>query len=776
MSDDKYRDQEGYSWSFTTKDREMVESLADFLPDRVWDSHAHIYQTGDLNLKEPGLWTGGPASVGIPEWASGVKPFFPGARLLGGLFFPAPLPLADIHASNTFLREQLEQDPRSRGLALVRPEMRVEDLAETLAHPQVVGLKPYHVYSREKPTPQSSISGFFPEYWWQWAHERKAVVMMHIMKDRAITDPSNQETIRRMCLQYPGIRLVLAHVARSFHGPHAAGISALKDLPNVWFDMSGICEPQAMMSVLHHFGPGRLLWGSDFPVSSLRGKAITVGDGFIWLDQQSCDWEKAWAEPSLVGIESLRALKQACEWMGLNKNDREQIFCNNGMRLLGCAEEKQAENQELYRRAKSRIPGGVHLLSKRPENLAPGHWPPYFCEARGCEVWDLDGNHYYDFSTHAVGSCLLGYAHPAVNEAVMRRIRMGNMSSLNPPEELALADELCVLHPWADQVRMARGGGEACAVAVRIARATTGRSIVGICGYHGWQDWYLAANLGTSDALKGHLLPGLEPAGVPEELRGTAFTFRYNDVDGFRQLIKTHGQQLAAVVMEPARNQEPLPGFLELIREETQRLGIVLIFDEITAGWRMHLGGLHLRYRVDPDMAIFAKALGNGFPIGAVIGRKWAMEGAHRSFISSTYWSESIGPVAALATLGEMKKQDLPGRLAETGGKVQQLWRELGQKWGLPIEVTGFPCLAGFRFVHPEGERLRTLFTRMMLAQGFLAGTAFYPCLAHGEVEVEKYGLALDKVFAALSESLSTGSYRNLRDEEVAKSGFSRLI
>ncbi len=113
----------------------------------------------------------------------------------------------------------------------------------------------------------------------------------------------------------------------------------------------------------------------------------------------------------------------------------------------------------------------------------------------------------------------------------------------------------------------------------------------------------------------------------------------------------------------------------------------------VTVGWRIHLGGLHLRYRVDPDMAIFAKALGNGFPIGAVIGRKWAMEGAHRSFISSTYWSESIGPVAAVATLGEMKKLDLPGRLAETGSKVQQRWRELGQKWGLPIEVTGFPCL-----------------------------------------------------------------------------------
>ncbi|MDN3688781.1 aminotransferase class III-fold pyridoxal phosphate-dependent enzyme [Cyclobacterium jeungdonense] len=772
----KKNKQSEYTWDFSEKDREVLAGISDFLPERVWDSHAHIYQTADLSLQEPGLWSGGPASVSIPVWESQVKPMFPKSRLEGGLFFPAPLPQADVQAANAFLRQQLDQHPHCRGLALIRPEMRPEEMAETLDHHRILGLKPYHVYSPEKPTPRSSIHGFLPNHWCKWAHEKGAVVMLHLVKDRAISDPSNQETIRKMCLDYPGMKLVLAHTARSFHAPHAAGIAALKDLPNIWFDMSGICEPQAMMTVLHHFGPQKLLWGSDFPVSSIRGKAVTLGDGFFWLDGHACNWNKALGHPVLVGIESLRALKEACEWMSLNANDRQDIFCTNGIRLLGCDEKSVLVDQDLYRHAKSRIPGGVQLLSKRPENMAPEHWPPYFREARGCEVWDLDGRHYYDFSTNAVGSCLLGYAHPAVNDAVMRRIRLGSMSSLNAPEEVALADELCALHSWAEQARFVRGGGEACGLAIRIARATTGRSLVGICGYHGWQDWYLAANLGSEDALKGHLLPGLEPAGVPEALRGSAFTFRFNDTEGFLELIKTHGNRLAAVIMEPGRQEEPLPGFLERVREETQKYGILLIVDEITAGWRMHMGGLHLRYGLHPDMAVFAKALGNGFPIGAVIGSREAMEGAHRSFMSSTSWSESTGPVAALATLKEMKRFDLPLWVEARGKEVQKQWKELAEKWKLPVEVYGFPALSGFRFSHPASERLRTIFTREMLKQGFLAGTAFYPSLGHTEQNVKKYGEALDQVFAVLSKSLEKGTYISLPDEEVAKSGFSRLV
>ncbi|HIA47430.1 MAG TPA: aminotransferase class III-fold pyridoxal phosphate-dependent enzyme, partial [Candidatus Hydrogenedentes bacterium] len=199
--------------------------------------------------------------------------------------------------------------------------------------------------------------------------------------------------------------------------------------------------------------------------------------------------------------------------------------------------------------------------------FAPDIWPAYFREARGCEVWDLDGKHYYDMSHNGVGACLLGYGHPEVTEAVTKRIADGSCCSLNPPEEVELADELCAIHPWAERVRFARGGGEACAVAVRIARATTGRSVIAVCGYHGWEDWYLAANLGESDALSGHLLPGLSPVGVPRALRDTTVTFPYEDQSALDTIIDTHGENLAAIIMEPCRYHDPDPTFLAHVRD-----------------------------------------------------------------------------------------------------------------------------------------------------------------------------------------------------------------
>ena len=315
-----------------------------------------------------------------------------------------------------------------------------------------------------------------------------------------------------------------------------------------------------------------------------------------------------------------------------------------------------SKSQNLYAHAKERIPGGVQLLSKRPEQFAPNQWPNYAVKAKGCEVWDLDGNHYYDMTTNGIGACLLGYADPDVSAAVIRRVENGSMSTLNAPEEVALADKLCELHPWASNVRFARTGGEICAVAVRIARATTGRGLVAICGYHGWSDWYLAANLGDTTQLDGQLLPGLQPDGVPRQLQGTSLTFNSHDWEAFDRIIRDYGDQLACVIMEPFRNEFPQEGWLEHIRDEAHRVGALLIFDEITIGWRLTFGGSHKLTNVTPDLATFAKALGNGHPIAAVIGTQEAMEGAHTSFISSTYWTEAVGPAAALAAIEKMEK------------------------------------------------------------------------------------------------------------------------
>jgi len=437
----------------------------------------------------------------------------------------------------------------------------------------------------------------------------------------------------------------------------------------------------------------------------------------------------------------------------------------------------ESQTQSLYLHAKERIPGGTQLLSKRPEMFAPDQWPAYFREARGCEIWDLDGRHYYDMSHNGVGSCPLGYCDPDVTQAVIERVQRGTMCTLNAPEEVELADRLCEIHPWADQVRFARCGGESCAIAVRIARATTDRSVVAICGYHGWYDWYLAANLGEDDALRGHLLPGLNPLGVPRELRGTAVTFAYGDRDAFQRVLDAHGDRLAAVIMEPCRYQDPEPGFLEFIRDGTHAQGALLIFDEITIGWRLCYGGAHLRFGVHPDIAVFAKALGSGYPIGAVIGTRAAMEGAHTSFISSTYWTESVGPTAALAALRKMKAIDIPAHAQHIGTMVMDLWREMGAKHGLPVVVPeSFPGLAHFAFDHPLANELKTLYTQLMLKRGFLAGTAIYPTLGHTEEIVGMFGEAMDAIFAELGKALSEGSVIARLEGPPAHEGFRRLL
>jgi len=442
----------------------------------------------------------------------------------------------------------------------------------------------------------------------------------------------------------------------------------------------------------------------------------------------------------------------------------------------GLESEKGSISQKLYDYAKGRIPGGTQLLSKRPEMFAPDQWPAYFSKAFGCETYDLDGNHYYDMTTNGIGACLLGFCDPDVTEAVVRCVQTGSMCTLNGPEEVELADLLCEIHPWAEQVRFARTGGEAVAVALRIARATTGRSMVAVCGYHGWHDWYLAANLGEGDPLDGHLLPGLDPEGVPRELRGTTVTFRSNDWDRFRGIIEQYGSRLAAVVMEPARYNDPEPGFLEYVRQGAHKCGALLVFDEITIGWRLILGGAHLKFGVKPDIAVFAKSLGNGHPIAAVIGTSKAMDGANTSFISSTYWTESVGPVAALATLKKMRNMDVPSHIAHIGSIVVGYWQKYAEKHGLKITAGGgYPALSHFAFDHALANELKTLYVQLMLERGFLAGTVIYPTMAHTEAVAKLYGDAIDEVFREMSCVAAQDKVIESLKGPAAHKGFARL-
>ena len=433
------------------------------------------------------------------------------------------------------------------------------------------------------------------------------------------------------------------------------------------------------------------------------------------------------------------------------------------------------QSQDLYKRAKQLIPGGTQLLTKRPELFLPEYWPAYYLRAKGCDVWDLDENRFTDMSYMGVGACILGYADEDVDNSVKAAIDQGSMATLNCPEEVELSELLCSLHSWAGMVRYARTGGEAMAMAVRIARAKTGRDLVLFCGYHGWHDWYLSANLADDKALDGHLLPGLEPKGVPRVLRNTAIPFIYNDIGSFLRSINSYEHDVGVVVMEPVRNHYPEEGFLETIREITEKLGIILIFDEITSGWRLDAGGAHLKFGVNPDIAVFAKGMSNGYPMAAVIGRPEVMKVAQDTFISSTYWSERLGPVAALATIKKLKKNNVPKHLINIGKEIQEGWKELAAKYGLKVTVSGVYPLGHFSFDYDNAPILKTLFTQLMLKRGFLATTAFYASYAHKEKHVEAYLEAVDEVFDFIFKAIEEGTPERYLRGPVCHAGFRRL-
>lgn len=440
--------------------------------------------------------------------------------------------------------------------------------------------------------------------------------------------------------------------------------------------------------------------------------------------------------------------------------EQPQLFeANRHLQRNGGA--SMTTGEKLWRRAKEVIPGGNMLLSKRAEQFLPNGWPAYFSKAKGCEVWDLDGRKYFDLSLMGVGTNILGYGNPKVDDAVRKVIDQGNLSTLNCPEEVALAECLCDLHPWADMAKFARSGGEACAIAVRIARAASGKPAVAICGYHGWHDWYLSANLADDAALDGHLLPGLEPNGVPRQLHGLTRPFLYNDLEALRQILSAG--DVGVVMMEVERSTPPAPGFLEGVRALTHEQGAVLIFDECTSGFRRNLGGLHMVYGVHPDLATFGKTMGNGYAITAVIGRREVMSSADSTFISSTFWTERIGPTAALATLEVMREEKAPELIHNIGGEIRGIWLDVAADLGLSLEFAGMPALSTFGIEGWDLLVAKQELLRRMLDRGYLGGMAVYASTAHTPEVLSTYRDVLCEVLGGMTADSSLMAQLSVR-------------
>ena len=431
------------------------------------------------------------------------------------------------------------------------------------------------------------------------------------------------------------------------------------------------------------------------------------------------------------------------------------------------------DGADLWRRARKVIPGGNMLLSKRPEMFLPEKWPTYFSRAKGCEVWDLSGRKYLDMSIMGIGTNLLGYGQAEVDDAVRNVVEMGNMSTLNCPEEVYLAERMIEIHPWADMVRFARTGGEADAIAVRIGRAASGRDTVAFCGYHGWSDWYLSANIDSEDNLSRHLLPGLSSVGVPEHLRGSSIPFQYNKFAELEKIVSEN--DIGVVVMEVQRNFPPEDDFLLKIREITRSNGIVLIFDECTSGFREEFGGLHKRYNVDPDIAVFGKAIGNGYACTAVVGSREVMEAAQSTFISSTFWTERIGTVAALTTLGVMETMRAWEIVPSIGQTIKTEWLALANEFNLEIDVKGIDSLPVLSIKGPNQREVKTLVTQEMLKKDILAGDLVCVCTEHTSIVLDRYFSALRDVFALVEQCHDGRNVSDLLDGPPCHDKFYRL-
>lgn len=407
----------------------------------------------------------------------------------------------------------------------------------------------------------------------------------------------------------------------------------------------------------------------------------------------------------------------------------------------------------------------------------PELWPSYYSKAKGCKIWDLDGNEYIDVSYMGIGANVLGYANDEVDDAAREAIANGGMCTLNAPEEVYLAEKLLELHPWAGGVRYAKAGGEAMALASRIARAHTNRDIILFCGYHGWHDWYLSANLSNKSALDDLHIPGLEPLGVPKGLAGTNLPFHYNNIDEFNALMDKHSGNIAAVVMEPIRNDYPEDDFLKKIRVATEKAGVVLVFDEVSAGFRLCAGGSHKVLGVTPDIAVFAKGMTNGYPLTAIVGKRDVMDAAQGTFISSTFFTERIAFAATLKSIEVYKRERVWEKQTEYGKLIQNGWKTKAEEAGLKIEIGGILPMSHFTIIGSESPLVyKTFVTQEMLKRGYIASNSFYTSNAHSVEIINTYLEHIGCVFEQIAELMNKGiSVESQLEYGVCQSGFGRL-
>lgn len=381
---------------------------------------------------------------------------------------------------------------------------------------------------------------------------------------------------------------------------------------------------------------------------------------------------------------------------------------------------------DLYRRASGTIPLASQTFSKAAMSTVAGAAPLFLERGDGAMVWDVDGNRYIDYVLGLL-PVILGYRHPKVDDAIRTQLEKGITFSLATELESELAERLVRLIPCADMVRFGKNGSDATSAAIRLARALTGRDKVAVCGYHGWHDWYI----GTTTR---HL-------GVPTAVRNLSVAFPFNDAERLADFLRAEPDAFAAVILEPAGLEPPAPGFLETVRALCDRYGVVLVFDEIVTGFRIGLGGAQERYRVAPDLACFGKAMGNGMPISAVVGRRDIMRLMEDIFFSGTFGGETLSLAATIATIDVLEHEDGPGRIAAVGARLQGAVADIVAGAGLSQElaVKGDPWWPGVLATgagRADAITVASLLKQELVEAGILMGPTFNLCLAHDDPSV----------------------------------------
>ena len=324
-------------WVFTDYDRELIDrELQDFIPPRVFDAHVHLFlREHFLPDQQPPLFQNAPDRLGVEEFRKHINDLMPG-REVDGLFFAFPKVGIDLEAANSFVASEVAKQATLKGQMLITPEMDPEYIRQTVRDDGFAGLKCYHVFAPLESTFEATIEDFLPEPQVRIAHEEGLSITLHIMRSQALADTGNQETIRTYCQRYPNMRLILAHAARGFNPHHTVqGIDALVGLDNVWCDTSAVTDCGAMEVIINRLGHERLLYGSDFPVTHIRGRCVGIGDTFVWFYAKDIPREVMYGNvrPTLVGIESLRALKVAAMATRLTDSQIEDVFYNNAAAL-----------------------------------------------------------------------------------------------------------------------------------------------------------------------------------------------------------------------------------------------------------------------------------------------------------------------------------------------------------------------------------------------------------------------------------------------------------